>query len=335
MSSGKHKLAAIIVCGDPIVLSIWLKTTFLELARNENVRIIIVPWGDQCKAIFTSIPKSIEVCEPSKDTTLESNRNEALKRLRGNPPELVAFLDDDTFLNPSWVDAMIASVETHKDTDAFASVVFSEGWSEMQGQGHVFIKGGPRDRGYRGKNLDRPVLCPCGNSAVVRWQALERIWQVDDQAWDPVFNQDQTCFDFGLKLFLTGTRTFVVPGAVSRHRGYLSKDASWRKKHGKRKVTRQLAARYLLYKKFLPDALLNAAVAAVESRLPKWREEGYPGFEEAVIGETVDQINSEAQKRADELATRIKCHTWPSITANFKSAWELFDLTNDEAMPPN
>lgn len=336
MSDRNSTLAAIVVCGEPATFSTWLKSTFLELAKHKGVRIVLVPWSVHDKTIRLLAPQSIEICEPSQDTTLEANRNAALNYLQSDKPALVAFLDEDTFINPSWVDAMISAADTNQDIDAFASVVFTEGWNEMQGQGHVFVRGAPRDRGYRGKDLKRPILCPCGNSAVVRWKALQRIWEVDNQAWDPLFNQDQTCFDFGLKLVLTGARTMVVPGAVAQHRGYLfSKGAAWQRKHGCSKVEQQLTARYLLYKKFLTEELEKAALAALNSRLGDWQERGYPGFQECVKGNKVNRINEKAWKHANDLAIQITCTTWKYKMAEFEKARKLLDLTDEEAGPPN
>lgn len=314
---------------------IWLKSSFLILRKHKHLRFVIVPWGRHSKNIRNNLPQEFHICEPSQDTTLESNRNKALKYLSANPPKLVAFLDDDTFLAPSWGDAMIAAAQTNADIDAFASVVFSEGWSEMQGQGHVFVRGGPRDRGYHGRELTRPVLCPCGNSAVIRWQALKRIWDVGDQVWDPLFNQDQTCFDFGLKLILTNTRTMVVPGAVAQHRGYLSPKIGFNKEDRRNKVIRQLTSRYLLYKKFLPDELHKAAVTALNLRLPKWRSQGYPGFNELVKGDEVDILNECAKNKADAFANSIECRKWSTMMSKLKCSWELLDLKNEGTTTSN
>ncbi len=333
MSDKKTTLAAIVVSGDPATFSTWLRSTFLELARHANVRIVLVPFGAYNKAVRHLAPQSIEICEPSsKDTTLEANRNTALEYLRAkraDKADLVAFLDDDTFVNPAWVDAMTDVSDTNRNIDAFASVVFTEGWSEMQGQGHVFIEGAPRDRGYRGKCLKQPILCPCGNSAVIRWTALERIWRVDRQAWDPLFKQAQTCFDFGLKLYLTNTRTMVVPGAVTQHRGYLTWDAAKKKENGCAKAERQLTSRYLLYKKFLPKDLEQKVLAHLEQKLGKWQKNGYPGFEECVIGEKVKAINKKAKNCADDLAREIKCETWKSSMKDLEKteALKILGLT--------
>ena len=327
MSSKRSTLSVIVACGKPDIFSTWLKSTFLELARHKFVRILIVPYGGHEKAIRRLAPKSIKICNPRQgDTTLEANRNVALDYLRDDKTDLIAFLDDDTFVNPSWVDAMIASANTHQDIDAFASVVFTDGWREMQSQGHVFVRGAPRDRGYRGKDLKRPILCPCGNSAVARWKALERIWVVDDHAWDPLFNQDQTCFDFGLKLVLTGSRTMVVPGAVAQHRGYLFRDVVWWRENGYSKVVRQLTSRYLLYKKFFTEDLEKAAINALNLRRECWRERGYPGFRDCVKGEDVDKAMKQAGDCANERANRITGTAWKSKMAEFENAKSLLDL---------
>jgi len=291
------------------------------------IRIVLIPWGNKAEKIKEMTPKRIEVFPSSSCKTLEGNRNKALSKLReSDKPDYVVFLDDDTFLNPSWIDSMKAESALKKGYNAFASVVFEEGWGKMQGQGHVFVNGAPRDRGFNGNNLKRKVLCPCGNSALIRWEALEKIWEEGDEVWDPLFKQDQTCFDFGLKLVLTGSKTIIVPGAVAQHRGYLCKDENWYKANSYKKVQSQLVSRYLLYKKFLPKDLEDAAVNAVNQRIRKWIDKGYPGFEKWIKGNIVRQIVEEARNCAEEKALNIKCTKWKNLMSSRKDAWNFLDL---------
>jgi len=330
LSSSKKEIAVIVASGCEYTFATWMRTSFHELCKYDPVRIYVVPWGDEAKAItkLSENVKKISIINPHpQDNTLEGHRNIVLTRLRsGTPPDCVVFLDDDTYLNPSWTVSMLHAVNAGKEYNAFASLVFSEGMNCAQSAGHIFVKGGPRDRGYRGKDLERDILCPCGNSAVIRWCALENIWAIDDIVWDPLFKGNQTCFDFGLKLTLTGSKTLLVHWATAQHRGYLCRGESWKRDNAERIVLNQLASRYLLYMKYLPQEIEMLAIIETEKRLNKWKKEGYPGFREYVKGETIVIINDKAKKLAKDNAINYKTFPWRKYFNDSAKAKEIFDL---------
>jgi len=328
VTTSATSLACIVASNSPDLFQTWLRSNYPELGQDNGSRVVLVPWGDQAprlRRLVAGFP-NVTMVEPTADPGLEANRNVALGSLRANPPELVAFLDDDTFLEHGWTDAMLRAAIERPSSSAFASIVTTDGKNELQSCGHAFVGGAPRDRGYRGRGLDRPVVCPCGNSAVVRWSAIERIRRVDELVWDPAFKGDQTCFDFGLKLVLTGSRTSVVGDARARHRGYLppwgAKKSPEERRH---RAVRQLACRLLLYEKFLAGDALRRAVSALEARLPKWSSFGYPAFDE-IRGAKVAEVYHDAQREFESWQYRTPSPQWKECLTQAGGALHLFDL---------
>jgi GT2 family glycosyltransferase len=323
------KLGVIVASGRVSRFNQWLCTSYRYL-RGSQVKIILVTYGDEIEKMKKSAPEEIEILEAGLGETLESNRNLGIECFRSSPPELVAFLDDDTFINPRWTDAIFAAADTNPKIDAFATVVFNGSWNEMQSAGHVFHKGGPWHRGYKGRVLEKSALCPCFNSGVVRWPAIERIKSVHNEIWDPLFKQQQTCFDFGLKLWLTGSETMVVPGAVAQHEGHFSWSAELLRQEGWEKVRRELESRYLLYYKFLKGDLLRAELESLNRRFPKWTASGYPGFKEIVRGTNVDKVVAEARESAEANIDKLVKEPWQCLMDKNTDSWKIWDLERPE-----
>jgi hypothetical protein len=318
-------IAIIVASGNANVLREWLERSLPHLRPDANTLVVFVPWGTQQSDLNRMTPSELLICAPSSDTSLEGNRNTALNYLQRSPPDLVAFIDDDAFVGPGWLTAMRYAAITQPNTSAFASNVSFEGTGEVQSKGHAFTRAAPHDRGFRGHCLDRPVLCPCGNSAVVRWAAIERIWKVDQAAWDPLFAQWQTCFDFGLKLVLTGSVSDIVSDAHAIHRGYCAWTAAEKEDKARQSVFGQLRSRFLLYKKFLPKKLEAAACA--EMNVKKWRSQGYTGFE-SIVGPELDAVVAEAKQAATLLAAQHDHSSWQERFAAREDGWDLLNLNH-------
>jgi len=296
------------------------------LAAEGGVRILLVPWGKNSEAVIREFPPVVQVKRAQLENhTLEDNLNLALVSLLESPPDLVAFLDDDTYLRSNWARAMLQSAEEDKDAGAFASVVFSATSGKLQSQGHAFVNAAPRDRGFNGKGLTCPLLGPCSNSAVVRWSAIAGIRDVHPQVWDPLFNQRQTCFDFGLKLALTGVRSLIVEAAEADHEGYLSTGTEWPYMRAAEEVRLQLSRRYLLYAKFLSGRAYKCAVRALEDRIPRWRRDGYPHFHQ-VVGDAVDEVHAAAVVEARRLMSSLLTSAWRTLMERRSDQFDLLGL---------
>ncbi|MCK4814233.1 hypothetical protein KA005_00565 [bacterium] len=245
-------------------------------------RVVVVPWGGESKEVeeiakCRKIPT--QIVSPSRYATFEENRNNALSVIATNPPEWVAFIDDDTIIDRTWAGEMITGSKTFGNKCAFASVVTSASHPDcIQSAGHVLSAGRPLDCGYRwplsAKDTLIDPLCPCANSAFVPWRAIERISKLDESVWDPRFQRWQTCFDFGLKVRLVDFGCRLVRSAVATHEGAYERKGVLQKDD----VKGQLRSRILLYDKFYPKQERTEAMDLLAKKrvYGRWKEAGYP-----------------------------------------------------------
>ncbi|MFX0203377.1 MAG: glycosyltransferase family 2 protein [Candidatus Hodarchaeota archaeon] len=295
----------------------WLSYSWCSL---KGTRLILVPFGSECDDIRMKAPKEAEICHPTEDTSLEANRNTALAYLASlEHPEFVAFLDDDTFTDQGWLNAMLDAATANPTTAAFASKVRSFCTGTIQSCGHILEKAAPHDLGLKDGAIGTP-MCPCGNCAFVRWSAIQRIREVDSDCWDPRFQQWQTCFDFGLKLVLTGSTTDLVHEATAQHQGYMTWDEKEKEKRKNTAPIRQLRSRFLLYRKFLPENLVEQVRAQMKEREERWQKTGYPGFKNLLKGSEISSVMESAWGDADTLWHCKPDKTWKNLMTKHPNA---------------
>lgn len=274
-------------------------------------RIIIIAWSQDPQQKQEVISRAtctindIEIVEPSNDTRLESNRNKAITHLARNPMDSVAFLDDDTFLDEQWHEAMQRAARQGGDTVSHATLVrFKSNPTLVQSAGHILDNTKPLDLGYKQKvtgfSKTKKPLCPCGNCAFVPWSAIEQIQKIDPEMWDPNFDKWQTCFDFGLKLRLCGYDCHLVPSARAIHEGYLDKSLRGQKLKEK-DVKNQLKSRLLLYDKFFPNDEHKEAMRILKKSVNRWSQNGYPHAEDHIRGDGLKCLFKCAQSEAKDL----------------------------------
>ena len=285
----------------------WLSCSWSHL---KGTRLILVPYGKESNSISEIAPSDAEVCQPGENTSLEANRNTALSYLDSSEhPKLVAFLDDDTFVGHEWLNEILSAVNGNHTTDAFASIVSSFNKNEIQSCGHFFNKAAPLEFLQKHGN----PLCPCGNCAVVRWSALQKIREVNPNYWDPRFKQWQTCFDFGLKLVLTNSTTLLVREATAQHQGFLTWNEEEKEKRKNTAPFQQLRSRFLLYKKFLPENLETQVEEGMTRRANLWQQRGYPKFERHLKGVELNDIIVNAKRDADNLWRKQPDEIWKKL----------------------
>lgn len=277
--------------------------------------IIIVGWGkertlviEKAKSIICDI---IEI-EPDKDTTLEANRNKAINYIINEKVNIdrVAFIDDDTLIDKDWHLEMINAAKSDGDNIAHSTIVkFFSNQDIVQSAGHYFDNYKPLDIAYKKQpgNIDKEPLCPCGNSAFIPWNAIIDIKKIDDNVWDPCFDQWMTCFDFGLKLKLCGYNTKIAKTASATHEGYLNNLYNG-KKLNELHVFKQIRSRFLLYRKFFPENEYNNAIMAFKESYQTWINNGHPSFEDHIMGQRLECLINDAKMKAEEIY-KLKCNS--------------------------
>jgi hypothetical protein len=317
----RESIAVILASNNIKRFKSWLSNSWCHL---KGTRLMLVPFGPDSDDIITNAPMEANICIPAEDTTLEGNRNSALKHLRESKhPEFVAFLDDDTFVDTGWIEALLKASISNPSAAAFSSIVRSFGTDEYQSCGHIFRRSSPYDLCFKHISNINPI-CPCGNCAFILWSAFQKIWEVDANCWDPRFQQWQTCFDFGLKLILTGTNTVLVKNATAQHQGYMTWNDTDKEKKKDTVPLAQLRSRYLLYRKFLPEFLLEKVKMQMSKLEKKWSKNGYPGFKNQLIGPEMSIVMEKSQILAKELWIANPNEVWKNLMT--KTSKCTFDL---------
>ncbi len=276
--------------------------------------IIIVGWGKERTQVFEkarSIIIDIIEIEADKDTTLEANRNKAINYIINEKENIdrVAFIDDDTLIDKDWHKEMIKAAIRDGDKIAHSTLVkFFSNQEMIQSAGHIFKNYKPFDVAYKDSTpINIEPICPCGNSAFVPWNAIMDIKKIDDNVWDPSFDQWMTCFDFGLKLKLCGYNTKIANTASATHEGYLNNLYNG-KKLNELQVFKQIRSRFLLYRKFFPENEYNNAILVFKESYQTWINNGHPSFEYHIIGQRLECLINDAKMKAEEIY-KLKCNS--------------------------
>jgi len=300
-------------------------------------KVVVVPWGNEREKIEDFAKKQekikIQIVPPSEDSTLEGARNNALYSIGSNPPDWVAFIDDDTEIDSKWLQEMIAAANELGNNYTFASVVtYASKPNIVQGAGHILFEARPLDCAYNHPisaicTSDDP-LCPCGNCAFVPWKAIEEISKLDKEIWDPRFRQWQTCFDFGLKLRLVNFGCRLVRSAFAKHEG-----ACGRKKvYSKDDVINQLRSRILLYDKFYPEEERKNAMKLLENAVRRWKKNGYPSAPQCK-GNEMEEIFNVALNQEKELK-RGMSKVWLRRMEELDERYRRSLLFDGSTLPP-
>src|SRR5207244_12339957 len=131
--------------------------------------------------------------------------------------ELIAFLNNDTRVEPTWLTELVAAAERH-DADCVGSRIldwdgaridFVGGLTTFIGHAWQLDAGAPAD----GLHDERPVLFACGGSMLIK-----RDVYVDAGGFDKGFFAYFEDVDLGWRLAVLGHKTVFATRAVTYHR---------------------------------------------------------------------------------------------------------------------
>lgn len=139
---------------------------------------------------------------------------------RCSSADWVAFLNNDTRVDPGWLQALVAAVDLEAGVVCSAAKMLDwEGKEVDFVEGHLVFHGFARQTHWRepvgDEQLDRPVplLFACGGAMLVHRETFLALGGFDERFW--MFFED---VDFGWRLWLAGYQVRFAPAAVTYHR---------------------------------------------------------------------------------------------------------------------
>jgi GT2 family glycosyltransferase len=204
--------------------------------------------------------------------------------------EWVALLNPDAFVEPDWLEKLVAAAEAHPDCASIGSrLLRADDPRTLDGTGDVYHVSGVHWREGFGRPLEawalaaKEIFSPCAASALYRLCAIRSVGG---------FDEDYFCYsedvDLGFRLRLAGYRSWYAPDSVAHHVGSATtgKTSDFTIYHGCRNTV-------WTYVKNMPGLLfwllLPAHLAVVVMLFAKlaWRGQGtvaYRAFRDAAIG---------------------------------------------------
>ncbi|MDP8214247.1 MAG: glycosyltransferase family 2 protein [Candidatus Euphemobacter frigidus] len=143
--------------------------------------------------------------------------NAGLRDARG---EYIALLNDDTRVDPSWLEAMVEALRDRPGYGLAACKILSYYRPEIiDNVGHIFYRDGTfRGRGRlevdRGQyDREEEVLSPSGCAFLIRKEALDEVGFFDEEFF--IYGDDA---ELSLRIRLAGWKVIYVPSAVVYHK---------------------------------------------------------------------------------------------------------------------
>jgi GT2 family glycosyltransferase len=163
----------------------------------------------------------VRVIRLERNVGYAAANNMAARSSRG---KWLALVNNDAFLDPHWLEAMVAAAEARPEFSFFASRLLQAGDpSRLDGAGDIYhISGLAWRRGHSQPSdqvalEEEEVFSPCGAAAFYLRQAF-----VAASGFDEDFFAYVEDVDLGFRLRLMGHRCLYVPTAVAHHIGSAS-----------------------------------------------------------------------------------------------------------------
>ncbi len=160
---------------------------------------------------------SIRVIELADNIGYTGGNNAGIRAARG---EYIALLNDDTRVDPNWLEEMVDALESRLDCGMAAGKILSYYHPEIiDNVGHIFYRDGTfRGRGRletdRGQyDREEEVLSPSGCALLLRKRALDEVGLFDEDFF--IYGDDA---ELSLRLRIAGWKALYVPRAVVYHK---------------------------------------------------------------------------------------------------------------------
>jgi len=192
-----------------------LKTQTYE--RHEVIMIDNGSVDGSVEFIETNYPR-VRLIRYAKNTGFSVAVNRGIEAAEG---EFIALLNNDTVVDPRWLEEMMAGIKRHPELGSVACKMLAyDDHSLLDGAGDGYRRGGlPGRIGHREKDIgqfdsERFVFGACGGAALYRKELFDRIG---------LFDQDYFAYledvDLGLRAQSAGYKCLYLPKAIVYHLG--------------------------------------------------------------------------------------------------------------------
>jgi GT2 family glycosyltransferase len=200
------------------LLEVILASLAAQTYRPFDVLVVDDDSGDGSREYLAECWPDVQVLANARNVGVAASLNRGVAAARG---ELVALLNNDLELEPTWLEEMVAGLSRHPEAAAAACKLRRYHDRErLDGTGDVLTRRmvvlgrghGELDRGQYDR--EEEVLSPTAGAALYRASALARVGAFDESFW--AYFED---VDWGLRAQLAGMRCWYLPGAVAYHMG--------------------------------------------------------------------------------------------------------------------
>jgi GT2 family glycosyltransferase len=191
----------------------------LQRQSYAHSEVIVVDNGsaDGSLALVTRHYPHARVIPLGENRGFAAGCNSGIRAARG---EILALLNNDTEVDPGWLEAVVATFERHPQAGAVASkMLLFEQRDVFHTAGDFYrLDGTPGNRGAWQQNVgqfdqETPVFSACGGSAAYRWAMLDEIGLLDEAFF---FSCEDV--DLGWRAQLAGWQCIYAPQAVVYHK---------------------------------------------------------------------------------------------------------------------
>jgi len=192
----------------------------LKTQTHEKHEIIIVDNGsvDGSVEFIESNYPEVRLIRYEKNTGFSVAVNRGIAESSG---EFIALLNNDTVVDPRWLEEMMAGIKRHPDLGSVACKMLAyDDHTLLDGAGDGYRRGGlPGRIGHREKDIgqfdsERYVFGACGGAALYRRELFDKIG---------VFDSDYFAYledvDLGLRAQSAGYKCLYLPKAIVYHLG--------------------------------------------------------------------------------------------------------------------
>lgn len=204
-------------------LSDCLNSLVSQSYKNYDAIIVDNASADQSVQFIKANFPQFSIIENKINMGFSKAVNQAARAIKDG---LIIVINNDTVLDPTWLEELVKFSNSHKDFGSCQSKILLYDTNKVNTIGNeIFFLGQGWCGGY-GKSSDlyttiKEITYCSGASMMIRKEVLDSVGYFDDEE---VFMYHDD-LDLGWRLLLSGYKNYLVPGSVIRHKYQYSRNA--------------------------------------------------------------------------------------------------------------